>query len=78
MPALLVKASSGTARLTLAAAGISALLVVWARASYQWDDRFTTQSIVYLCFAFALLVGFMQEPRPKGAGQFWAREGAMR
>ncbi len=62
VPALLSKASAGVARVLLLAAGLSAFLVVWGRASYQWDDRFTTQSIVFLCLAFALLVAFLQEP----------------
>jgi hypothetical protein len=67
VPALLCKASATTARMSLLALGIGGLLVVWGRVSYQWDDRFTTQSVVYLCFAFALLVGFMQEPKKVAA-----------
>jgi hypothetical protein len=67
VPALLSKASATTARMSLMAVGISAFIVTWGRVSYQWDDRFTTQSIVFLCFAFALLVGFMQEPKKENA-----------
>jgi hypothetical protein len=65
--ALLSKASATTARLGLLAVGLSAFLVEWGRLSYQWDDRFTTQSLIYLCFAFMLLVGFMVDPPKKKA-----------
>jgi Glycosyltransferase family 87 len=65
--ALLSKASRSTEWLTLLAGGVSPLLVLWPRVSYQWDDRFTTQSIVFLGFALILLLGFLREPSTKKA-----------
>jgi hypothetical protein len=61
VPALLSKASRVTGGLTLLAAGISSVLVLWPRVSYQWDDRFTTQSFVFLAFALVLVLGFLHE-----------------
>jgi hypothetical protein len=67
VPVLLSKASRLTGWLSLLCAGVSPLLVLWPRVSYQWDDRFTTQSIVFLGFALVLLLGFLHEPRGKKA-----------
>jgi hypothetical protein len=62
VPVLLAKASRQVGWLALLAAGVSALLVLWPRVSYQWDDRFTTQSWVFLGSAFLLLLGFLRDP----------------
>jgi hypothetical protein len=62
---LLAKASRATGWLSLLAAGVSATLVLWPRVSYQWDDRFTTQSVVFLGFSLVLLLGFLHEPPDK-------------
>jgi len=64
VPVLLSKVSIRTRLLILLAAGVSATVVLWPRVSYQWDDRFTTQSLVFLTFAFALLLGFLRDPPP--------------
>jgi hypothetical protein len=63
--ALLAKASRTSGWLVLLGAGISALLVLWPRLSYQWDDRFTTQSVIFLALALVVLLGFLQEPPAK-------------
>jgi hypothetical protein len=65
VPALLAKASRSTGWLALVGAGVSALLVLWPRVSYQWDDRYTTQSVVFLALAIVTLLGFLQEPAGK-------------
>jgi hypothetical protein len=62
VPILLAKASRPVGWLALLTSGAGAILVLWPRVSYQWDDRFTTQSLVYLCFAFLLLLGFLRDP----------------
>jgi hypothetical protein len=64
VPLLLAKASRQAGWLALLASGVGAILVLWPRVSYQWDDRFTTQSFVYLSFAFLLLLGFLRDPPP--------------
>jgi hypothetical protein len=65
VPVLLAKASRPIGWLALLISGIGAILVPWPRVSYQWDDRFTTQSFVYLGFAFLILLGFLRDPRER-------------
>ncbi len=65
LAALLTKVSQDAGRLTLLAAGVSSFLIDWSRVSYQWDDRFTAQSLVFLAFSFVMLLSFMVEPKKK-------------
>ena len=65
VPVLLAKALRPIGWLALLISGIGAILVLWPRVSYPWDDRFTTQSFVYLGFAFLILLGFLRDPRER-------------
>ncbi len=67
VPALLGKVSLRLRLLTLFAAGMSAVLLLPGRISFQFDDRFTLQSLVFLCYAFALVVAFLPPDRERAA-----------
>jgi hypothetical protein len=65
IPALLARASRETGWLFLGAGTVSPLLVLWPRVSYQWDDRYTTQSVVFLALALITVLGYLREPAEK-------------
>jgi hypothetical protein len=66
VPALLGKVSFRLSLLTLFAAGLSSILLILGRISFQFDDRFTLQSLVFLGYAFALVFAFLP-PNPEKA-----------
>jgi hypothetical protein len=55
--------------LLLGAGGMSALIIVWPRVSYWWDDRYNAQSVVFLALGLALLAAFAREPPVKQAAE---------
>jgi hypothetical protein len=55
--------------LILGAGGMSALMILWPRVSYWWDDRYNAQAVVFLALALALLAAFAREPPPKAGEQ---------
>jgi glycosyl transferase family 87 len=63
VPVLLGKVSYRLTLLTLLAAGMSAILLIPGRISFQFDDRFTLQSLVFVAYAFALVVAFLPPNR---------------
>jgi len=68
VPVLLAKASRRVGFLALTCSGLSVFLFLWQRVGKNWDDRYTSESVVFLAFALIMLVGFAIKPRrPKVA-----------
>src|SRR5262249_19788933 len=66
LAAPLGKAARSLERAALFVSGTSALLLIWPRISYWWDDRYTAQSVVFVAYALGLLWAFFR-PRPAPA-----------
>jgi hypothetical protein len=65
VPVLLGKVSFRLKLLTLLATGLSSILIIIGRISFQFDDRYTIQSVVFLGYAFALIVAFLPPNRER-------------
>jgi hypothetical protein len=65
VPALLGKVSFRLTLMTFFAAGLSAILIIVGRSSFQFDDRYTLQSVVFLGYAFALVLAFLPPNRER-------------
>ena len=64
LSAFLSRLRRGVEQWVLAVAGISQLLAINRYLSHFYDDRYTSQAVLFSVFAFSLLCAFWPKPKP--------------